>query len=317
MKTLEDLQNSQADVVGRLRSALKTGRLHHAHIMAGPDAQASLELGLAMALELLAPEGEEAVPESPTYRKIAGGNHPDLIHLKPDDRGIIRIDAIRAMSSRLALSPSEASMQVVLIEAADCMNAAAQNALLKTLEEPPGRCCFLMSVRRYRSLLPTVRSRSQKLQLTPAPHAAASGKLIEGGVPASIAPTLAALVGADTERALKMVEDGALDVYESLQALREKRDIHHTLSLAAELGRSAERTELALSLMTIELRDRLAQKHHATRDHLYTSPSGSADTASLLSTAKELELLRGKLVYNPNRTMSLERIFLHFTGQLT
>ena len=316
MKTLEDLQSSQADAVRRIQSARKTDRLHHAHIIASPDAQASLELGMAVALELLAPEGEQVVPESPTYRKIAGGNHPDLIHLKPDDRGIIRIDVVRAMSSRLALSPSEASMQVVLIESADSMNPAAQNALLKTLEEPPGQCCFLMTVRRYRSLLPTVRSRSQKLQLTPAPHASASAQLIAGGVPASIAPTLAALVGADQERALKMVEDGALDIYESLQELSQKRDIHHTLGLAADLGRSAERTELALSLMTIELRDRLAKRHHATSEQLYTSPSGTSETASLLSTAKELEILRGKLVYNPNRTMSLERLFLHFTGQL-
>ena len=140
---------------------------------------------------------------------------------------------------------------------------------------------------------------------------------MEAGVPQTIAPTLAALVGADTERALKMVEDGALDIYESLQELNQKRDIHHTLGLASELGRSAERTELALSLLTIELRDRLAQRHQATTDQLYTSPHGTTDAASLLSTAKELELLRSKLVYNPNRTMSLERIFLHFTGQLT
>ena len=86
MKTLEDLQSSQADAVRRIQSARKTDRLHHAHIIASPDAQASLELGMAVALELLAPEGEQVVPESPTYRKIAGGNHPDLIHLKPDDR---------------------------------------------------------------------------------------------------------------------------------------------------------------------------------------------------------------------------------------
>ena len=316
MKTLEDLQSSQPHAVGRIRSAREAGRLHHAHIIASPDANASLELGLAVALELLKPESERGQPESPCYRKIAGGNHPDFIHIQPDDRRIIRIDAIRAMSSRLALSPSEANMQVVLIEAADTMNAAAQNALLKTLEEPPGHCCFLMTVRRYRSLLPTVRSRSQKIQLTPSAHADASAELMEVGVPKAIAPTLAALVGADTERALKMVEDGALDIYESLQALGKNRDIHQTLSLAAELGRSAERTELALSLLTIELRDRLAQKHHASAEQLYTRPEGTTDVASLLNTARELEDLRSKLVYNPNRTMSLERIFLHLTGQL-
>ncbi len=316
MKILQDLQSTQPEAIRRIQSARETGRLHHAHIIASPDAKASFELAHAVALDLLAPEAERGDRESPSHRKMSGGNHPDFIHIAPDERNRIRIDAIRAMSSRLALSPSEAAMQVVLIEAADSMNAAAQNALLKTLEEPPGHCCFLMTVRRYRSLLPTVRSRSQKLQLIPTQHTEATSQLREAGIPESIAPTLAALVGPDVERAEQMVEDGALEIYESLQELTRENDIHQTLNLAAELGRSAERTDIALSLLAIELRDRLAQNRLAHVEHLYTNPQGQTDTDILVNTAQALETLRSKAAFNPNRTMNLERIFLELTGQL-
>ena len=316
MRSLQELEPHQGEAVKRIQSARQAGRFHHAYIIAGTDAKAALELGQAIALDLLAPDSERNDPTSPSYRKMAGGNHPDFIHIAPDERRTIKIEPIRTMSGRLALSPSEASMQVVLIECADSMNPAAQNALLKTLEEPPGKCCFLMTVRRYRSLLPTVRSRSQKLQLVPIDHREATARLEQEGVPKSIAASLAALVGTDAERALKMVEDGAVEIHEALQSLTKKNEITHTLGLAADLGRSAERTEIALSLLAIELRDRLAQGRQAHDEQLYTKPGNLADSRILTETARELEILRSKMVFNPNKTMSLERLFLQLTGQL-
>lgn len=98
-------------------------------------------------------------------RKVAAGIHPDLIRVEreTDDKGRqkkeIGVDQIRRVAADACVLPNESERKVYLIEDADCMNTAAQNAALKLLEEPPRGVYFLLCVTNPSLLLPTVRSR--------------------------------------------------------------------------------------------------------------------------------------------------------------
>ena len=100
--------------------------------------------------------------KGPLYRHI--GDHPDLYWI---DRGIegtrVRISQIRALQAALRLSPNEGGWRAAVIADAEWLNAEAQNALLKLLEEPPGRTCLVLCTASPAGLLATIRSRCQRV----------------------------------------------------------------------------------------------------------------------------------------------------------
>jgi DNA polymerase III subunit delta' len=98
--------------------------------------------------------------------RIHRGVHPDVVIVEPGDTGAIRIDQIRDVVERAAYRPFEGRRRVVVIDEADALMAPAQNALLKTLEEPPSLSVFILLTTRPDMLLPTVRSRCIRLLFT-------------------------------------------------------------------------------------------------------------------------------------------------------
>jgi DNA polymerase III subunit delta' len=96
--------------------------------------------------------------------RIARGVHPDVIIVEPGESGSIKIDQVRDIVDRAAYRPFEGRRRVVVIDQADTMVAAAQNALLKTLEEPPSASVFILVTTRPDMLLATVQSRCPRLR---------------------------------------------------------------------------------------------------------------------------------------------------------
>jgi len=98
-------------------------------------------------------------------RKVMHGNHPALY--RSPDFAVVKekVDTARAVIEHLALRPYEGEYQVVIVPGADCFNPPAGNALLKTLEEPPGRAVLILLARHLTAVLPTIRSRCQVLRL--------------------------------------------------------------------------------------------------------------------------------------------------------
>ena len=126
-------------------------------------------MAIAESLNCLKPqESAEFVRDScgecPACRRIQRGVHPDVIVIEPGDMGSIKIEQVRDVIDRAEYRPFEGRRRVVIIDEADALVDAAQNALLKTLEEPPSASIFVLVSSIPDSLLPTVRSRCSRLR---------------------------------------------------------------------------------------------------------------------------------------------------------
>ncbi len=167
----------QDHLLARLQPALEQGRESHAYLLTGPPHVGKLTLAreIAQAVNCLhgpgAPCGQCA-----QCQRIADGLHTDVrvvdIEFSRTVEGratvtTITIDAIRELERTVNLNPFEGSRTVIIIDGAGTMSTEAANALLKTLEEPPPGVLFLLLTEDEESLLPTIRSRCQTLQLLP------------------------------------------------------------------------------------------------------------------------------------------------------
>lgn len=151
-------------------------RLLHAYIVAGPEGEERDQYAYSLAAAMLC-EGSGQVPcgECRACRKTLRRLHPDILTVtKPEDKTQFTVDPIRDMRADAAIAPNEAKCKVYIFENCDLMNEAAQNALLKTLEEPPAHSCFILKVENPSLLRPTVRSRCAELS-SPLPVSASSG----------------------------------------------------------------------------------------------------------------------------------------------
>lgn len=183
----------QEPAVAAVRALLASGA-PHAVMLIGPASSGKTTLGLDLAAALLC--GAPAVADRPCgdcrgCRLVAAGAHPDLHRLAPSGPGReIRIGTdpdrdprtIRGLVSMLALLPVEGGARVALVEDAGRMNDDSQNALLRTLEEPPSGVTIVLCVDDEAQLLQTVRSRCARIRLGPVAPRVIEGLLVERGL---------------------------------------------------------------------------------------------------------------------------------------
>ncbi|HMO44666.1 MAG TPA: DNA polymerase III subunit delta' [Rubrivivax sp.] len=204
-----------------LRDALAQRR-GHALLVQAADGVGAMEFMLALAQGWLceAPQGARPCGRCDACRLLQARSHSDLLLLLPEALRVslgwagqgeddaadgsksrrkpsrqIRIDEVRSAIDWVAQSSARGRAKVVLIHPAGALNLQAASALLKTLEEPPGQARLLLSTTDEASLLPTVRSRCQRIRLTAPPHAQAVQWLQAQGV-GDAAVLLAAAGGA-------------------------------------------------------------------------------------------------------------------------
>jgi DNA polymerase-3 subunit delta' len=164
----------QHAVFARLERNLREGRLAHALLFAGPARMGKLGVAKALAARLLcqAPRDDgQACGACRACTLLAAGTHPDFQHVtfEPNDKGDklrteLVVEQIRRLGEWFSKTPQFGGAQVVVVEPADMLNAAAANALLKTLEEPAGNRYLLLVSHRPGRLPATIRSRCQHLE---------------------------------------------------------------------------------------------------------------------------------------------------------
>jgi len=154
-----------------LSRAIARETLPPALLLAGPAGvgKRRVAVAAAAAINCLEPHaaGElerDACGRCAACRRILRGVHPDVIAIEPGDTGSIKIDQVREVIDRAAFRPFEGRRRVVVVDEADALVPQAQNALLKTLEEPPPASSFMLVSSIPDALLSTVRSRCQRLR---------------------------------------------------------------------------------------------------------------------------------------------------------
>ncbi|MGP1272833.1 MAG: DNA polymerase III subunit [Phycisphaerales bacterium] len=178
--------------IAHLTAALEAGRLHHAWVFHGPRGVGKFTTALSFAALLLDPTTARDLsgrlapdPESRVQSLLASGSHPDLhiitkelARFSDDERvrkqkhtqiagDVVRSRLIRPAQLAPKLGERGAAGKVFIVDEAELLNAASQNALLKTLEEPPEGTVIILVTAAEDRLLPTIRSRCQRVAFTP------------------------------------------------------------------------------------------------------------------------------------------------------
>jgi DNA polymerase-3 subunit delta' len=189
----------QAAARERLETALAGGRLPHALLLHGPEGVGKERFATVIASGLLCRQraSESILPcgRCPECALSRAGSHPDIHWLRrPDDRKSIGVDAVREICEQLAMTSLRGGHRVAVVLPAQAMTISAQNALLKTLEEPAPRTLLVLVTSRPSRLLPTLRSRCQRIEI-PRPEVQAADEWLAGELGRSPAPGLLELAG--------------------------------------------------------------------------------------------------------------------------
>jgi len=202
----------------RIAAMEEGGRLPHALLLRGPEGVGKARFAWRLAQRLLCESDTERPCRSCRgCRLLRAGSHPDLNVLEPEaDRHTIAVDNVRRVITSLGLTNRQARVKVVVVQPAEAMTTPAVNTLLKTLEEPPGACIFLLVVHRHALLPATVLSRCQFLDFQlPDPTIATAWLAGELGADANIPDTLRQARGAPL-RALRVAQAGEGGAFKQL-----------------------------------------------------------------------------------------------------
>jgi len=190
-----------------LNRILGSGRIAHAYLFSGPSGVGKELVALRFIKAVFCQSGS-ACGKCPACRKLESGNHPDLHRLEPDGQ-FIKIDQIRALQKELGYRPYEATRKACIIDGAEKFNPSSGNALLKTLEEPPGEAIIMLLTSSPESVLPTIRSRCQQLVFSGVPENDIAALLVSRGVDSETARISASLADGSVGKALALCNEGS------------------------------------------------------------------------------------------------------------
>ena len=159
----------QQQIKEHLQNALATGKISHAYIINGEKSSGKEFIARVFAMALQCERGEtEPCQECRSCKQALSNNHPDIIQLVHEKPGTISVDDIRSqVNNDIAVKPYSSAYKVYIINEAEKMTVQAQNAILKTLEEPPEYAVILLLTSNVNSLLSTILSRCVVLNMKP------------------------------------------------------------------------------------------------------------------------------------------------------
>ncbi len=232
----------------------ENGRVSHAYLLITPDKKFIGEYLKAFAKTLLGAE------EGSRMANLIDGNiHPDVLYYPKDSDAVVKDDVIDIIEQSY-VKPIETEKKIFIIANAETMNDAAQNKLLKTLEEPPENVCILIGATGEYSLLPTIKSRTKKLEIA----AFSNEKIAEAlksECPDKEKLSLAVSCGDGTlGRALALYNDQSLTEITDLAAeiLTDMKSSKEVLYYSTKITTAKIDFEEFLSVLEVLLRDLLA-----------------------------------------------------------
>jgi len=259
------------DAVSHIQNAIRSDKVSHAYIISGEQGSGKRLIATLFAMTLQCEEhGVDPCGQCASCRKALTGNHPDIIYVKHEKPNTISVDEVRAqIVDDAAIRPYESPYKIYIVEEASKMTPQAQNALLKTIEEPPEYVVIMLLTENRESLLPTINSRCVSLNLHPVSDEEMKDYLMKQmHVPDYQAEIEAAFAQGNIGRAKRIA--GSSDFMEivenSIRLMKQSRqmDVRDMIEAIRMLSKDRQQTYDYLEVFDMWFRDVLLFK--ATRD---------------------------------------------------
>ncbi len=257
----------QEHIKDHFQKAISNKKISHAYILSGESGMGHKLLAEAFALTLLCESGR-TVPclTCHSCKQVLSGNHPDLIYVIHEKPASIGVDDIRKqINDTIMIRPYSSQYKIYIVDEAEKMTIQAQNALLKTIEEPPSYVIIILLTTNQNTFLPTILSRCIQLKLKPLKDSIIRDYLINKlSVPETKADIYAAFARGNMGRAVKIAQSEEFKhMYEELiHVLRNIRDMDISMLLGFIKKMKEDNLDLieCLDFMQIWYRDALMFK---------------------------------------------------------
>lgn len=319
----------QRQLTDNLRNALKFNKISHAYLIQGEKLSGKMMVAdiFARALQCEAEQGEKPCNQCRSCRQALNRNHPDIIYVQHEKPNTISVDNIRQqINGDIGIKPYSSERKVYIVDEAEKMNAQAQNALLKTLEEPPEYAVILLLATSAEAMLQTILSRCVVLNTRPVHEEVIQDYLMRRvKIPDYRASVCASFARGNVGRAVELASNDAFDHLKSsvISTMKQISDMELN-KMAAEVKRITEEKFDAgdyLDLCFFWYRDVLLYKACGLRGetaHIIFKEelAGIADAAGRYSyegierIIHSIDRARSRLRANVNFDLTMELLFL-------
>lgn len=313
------------EVIQHLQNAIRLGKVSHAYILSGEKGSGKKLLANTFAMALQCEKkGADPCQECRSCKKAMSRNHPDIIYITHEKPNSIGIEDIRTqLIEDVMIKPYCSSYKIYIIDEAEKLTLQAQNALLKTIEEPPAYAVILLLTSNMETFLPTITSRCVKLNLRPVQESMVKDYLMEKmHLPDYQAQMDAAFSQGNIGKARQMAESDEFNLMteQALRILKKSNELelYEMVEMIKELSAEKQNIDEYLDLFAMWFRDVLFfkatkevdglmfkdQLNHIKERARKSSYEGIEKIIDAIGTAKE------RLHANVNFDLVMELLFL-------
>lgn len=313
------------EVIQHLQNAIRLGKVSHAYILSGEKGSGKKLLANTFAMALQCEKkGVDPCQECRSCKKAMSRNHPDIIYITHEKPNSIGIEDIRTqLIEDVMIKPYCSSYKIYIIDEAEKLTLQAQNALLKTIEEPPAYAVILLLTSNMETFLPTITSRCVKLNLRPVQESMVKDYLMEKmHLPDYQAQMDAAFSQGNIGKARQMAESDEFNLMteQALRILKKSNELelYEMVEMIKELSAEKQNIDEYLDLFAMWFRDVLFfkatkevdglmfkdQLNHIKERARKSSYEGIEKIIDAIGTAKE------RLHANVNFDLVMELLFL-------
>ena len=312
-------------IIEHLKNAIRMDKISHAYILNGESNSGKMMLAEAFAMALQCETGgAEPCMECRSCRQAKEHNQPDIIYVTHEKPNIISVDDIRhQLNNDIVIKPYSSKYKIYIVDEAEKMNVQAQNALLKTIEEPPAYAVILLLTTNADGFLPTILSRCITLNLKTVPEDLIKSHLMRKyQVPDYQADVCAAFAQGNVGKAIQLASSGEFHELKSealsLVKKLEDTDLYEMNQLIKQISQYKNEINEILDLLTLWFRDVLYAKatndvsNLIFRDEVYDIKKQAAKRSysGIESILNTLEQTRVRLNANVNFELVIEMLLI-------